>query len=116
MDLDAFRAPGGQVQGAATKAMPCASSRRPQRRRWPPAAETLWAAAGCVAALRCCGLEVPLWVRLRPRALIRSQTTGGASEPITRTGSWYRLRRQFKLETAKCRVQRYFYFALCILH
>ena len=58
MDLDAFRAPGGRMQGTATKAMSCPSSRKPQRRRRLPAAETLRAAAGYVAALRCFGLGV----------------------------------------------------------
>jgi len=88
MDLDAFRAPGGHKQGASTKAMSRASSsRKTQRGRWPSAAETLRAAAGCVASPRCRGLDVSLWIRLRPCALIRSQAPGGASEPITRTGS-----------------------------
>ncbi len=87
MDLDAFRAPGGRMQGASTKAMPCASSRMTQRRRWPSAAETLRAAAGCVASLRCRGLDVSLWIRLRPCALSRSQAACGAPEPITRTDS-----------------------------
>ncbi|MEI6632738.1 MAG: hypothetical protein WCP22_02840, partial [Chlamydiota bacterium] len=44
-----------------------------------PAAETLRAAAGCVAARRCSGLSARRWVRLRPRALIRSHPTGGAA-------------------------------------
>jgi hypothetical protein len=63
MDLDAFRAPGGQMHGASTKAILYISSRAKPLRfaagfplvttsRWPVVAETLWAAAGYVAALR----------------------------------------------------------------
>jgi hypothetical protein len=87
MDLDAFRAPGGRMQGALTTAMPCASSRMTQRSRRPAAAETLRGAADCVAYPRCCGLDVSLWIRLRPCALIRSQAACAATEPITRSGS-----------------------------
>ncbi|MEJ2744311.1 MAG: hypothetical protein P8123_01285 [bacterium] len=79
MDLDAFRAPGGRMQGA--------SSRMTQRSRWLAAAETLRDAAGCIASLRYCGLDVSLWIRHRPCALSRSQAAGVATEPITRPGS-----------------------------
>jgi hypothetical protein len=71
MDLDAFRVPIGQMQGVSTKAMLNTSSRMTQHGRWLIAAETLWAAAGYGAALRCCSLDVSLWIRLRLCALIR---------------------------------------------
>jgi len=39
------RAPGGQMQGAATQAMPLCIVEERQRRRCPPAAAPLWAEA-----------------------------------------------------------------------
>jgi hypothetical protein len=82
MDLGAFRTPDGQMQGAATMAISLHIVEEPQRSRWPSAAETLRAAAGCVAALRCFGLNVSQRTRLRPRALIRSHRAAARLSPL----------------------------------
>jgi len=44
-DYTLARAPGGQMQGVATQAMPLCIVEERQRSRCPPAATPLWAAA-----------------------------------------------------------------------
>jgi len=98
MALDAFRAPGGHLQGTATQAMLNASLRsRNAADGCPPSkpfGQPPLTAQLCVVAT-----SKYRKVRLRSRALICLQVVGCASEIITRTGSYLYpdFQKEFKL-------------------